>query len=231
MTISVKSRGDRAFDFAFETTALIIVDMQRDFIEDGGACGVLGADVKPLQEIIPRVRALLDLFREAGAVIVHTRYGFKPDLSDLPEPVRQQSRDAGGEYGSAGPLGRILTQGEDGFELIPELEPAPGEIVVDKSTFGAFTNTELDKTLRGKGVTHVVVCGVTTQCCVEGTLREAVDRGYYVLTVEDCCGAFEPELHQGTMSVIQSEGHLFGWISTSDEIGSAARAARLAKVG
>lgn len=230
MKISVKSKGDRTFDFAFETTALIIVDMQRDFIEDGGACGVLGADVKPLQDIIPRVRSMLELFRESGAVVVHTRYGFKPDLSDLPDAVRQQSREAGGEYGTAGPLGRILTQGEDGFQIISELEPAAGEIVVDKATFGAFTNTELDKTLRGKGITHVVVCGVTTQCCVEGTLREAVDRGYYVMTIEDCCGAFEAELHNGTMTTIQSEGHLFGWISDSEEIKSAVHNAQMAMV-
>lgn len=216
--IQVDSLAGRAFTFDPATTALVVVDMQRDFIEDGGACGVGGMNVARLQDVVPRVGALLAAMRGAGALIVHTRYGFKPDLSDLPESVRQQSRDAGGEYGTPGPLGRILTQGEPGFQIITELEPRVGEVVVDKSTFGAFTFTGLDDILRGKGVTHLVLCGVTTQCCVEGTLREAVDRGYFVLTVEDCCGAFDQDLQDGTMRAIQSEGHLYGWVSASPTV-------------
>lgn len=126
--------------------------------------------------------------------------------------MREQSREAGGEYGTPGPLGRILTEGEPGFEIIEPLTPRPDEIVVNKSTFGAFTYTDLDEQLKERGITHVVICGVTTQCCVECTLREAVDRGYFVLTLDDCCGAFEDELQEGTLRAIQSEGHLFGWI-------------------
>lgn len=215
---NVPAYDRRFFSFEFPTTALIIVDMQRDFVEDNGACGAGGMNVQPLQAVVPRVKSLLELFRAKGGTVVHTRYGFKPDLSDLSEPMRLQSREAGGEYGTPGPLGRILTQGEPGFEIIAELTPQAGEIIVDKSTFGAFTYTDLDEQLRDKGITHVVVCGVTTQCCVEGTLREAVDRGYFVLTVDDGCGAFEDALQEGTLRTIQSEAHLFGWIAKSSEI-------------
>ncbi|MDO6728218.1 isochorismatase family cysteine hydrolase [Cognatishimia sp. 1_MG-2023] len=215
---TVPSVSQREFNFEWENTALIIVDMQRDFVETNGACGAGGLNVDPLQDVIPRIQSTLALFRQNNAAVVHTRYGFKPDMSDLSAPMRQQSREAGGEYGTPGPLGRILTQGEPGFQIIPELEPKTGETIIDKSTFGAFTYTELDTILRGKGITHVVVCGVTTQCCVEGTLREAVDRGYYVLTLADCCGAFEEHLHQGTLTAIQSEAHLFGWIADSDAL-------------
>jgi nicotinamidase-related amidase len=200
--------------------------MQRDFVETEGACGAGGMNVAPLQDVVPRVRSLLDLFRDEGATIVHTRYGFRPDMSDLPEPVRLQSKEAGGEYGTPGPLGRILTQGEPGFQIIEQLTPKPGETVIDKSTFGAFANTELDNVLRGKGISHVMICGVTTQCCVEGTLREAIDRGYFVLTVADCCGAFEQALQTGTLNAIQSEGHLFGWIADSTDILAAAQEAK-----
>ncbi|WP_421723878.1 cysteine hydrolase family protein [Bauldia sp.] len=226
--ITVPAYDNRNYAFDPRHTALIIVDMQRDFVEDGGACGVGGMDVKPLQAVIPPIKAVLDAFRDAGSVVVHTRYGFKPDLSNLPESMRQQSRDAGGEYGTAGPLGRILTEGEAGFQIVEELTPLPGEIVIDKSTFGAFTYTDLDSTLRGKGITHCVICGVTTQCCVEGTLREAVDRGYFVLTLADCCGAFEDEFQQGTLRTIQSEGHLFGWIARSSDLVDAVRRSQIA---
>ncbi|MEM9762174.1 MAG: isochorismatase family cysteine hydrolase [Pseudomonadota bacterium] len=218
---SISATDNRTYTFEPATTALIIVDMQRDFIEDGGACGVGGMNVKPLQAVIPRVKAVLEAFREAGTTIVHTRYGFKPDMSNLPQSVREQSREAGGEYGTPGPLGRILTEGEPGFEIVGPLTPRAGEIVINKSTFGAFTYTDLDDQLKARGITHAVICGVTTQCCVECTLREAVDRGYFVLTLADCCGAFEDELQDGTLRVIQSEGHLFGWISSGDDIVSA----------
>lgn len=229
--ISVKSYAGRRFDFDPQTTALVIVDMQRDFIEDSGACGAGGMNVKRLQEVVPRVRALLAAMREVGATVVHTRYGFKPDLSDLSDSMRRQSREAGGEYGTPGPLGRILTHGEPGFQIVPELQPREGEIVIDKSTFGAFTYTGLDDILRGKGVTHLVLCGVTTQCCVEGTLREAVDRGYFVLTVENCCGAFEQELQDGTIRAIQSEAHLFGWVAGSEDVHHALSGAVVAAPG
>lgn len=212
--IEVRCWSERQFVCDPGSTALVVIDMQRDFVDPAGACAAVGADVRPLLAIVPRVQSVLAEARRLRMPVVHTRYGFRPDLSDLPEAVRRQSRDAGGEYGTPGPLGRILTQGEAGHAILEELAPAPGELVIDKATFGAFTRTLLEAELAARRVTHLVICGVTTQCCVEGTIREAVDRGYYVLTLEDCCAAFEPDLHAGTLRALQSEGHLYGWIAS-----------------
>jgi len=227
--IKVSCRSDRSFSFEAATTALLIVDMQYDFVADEGACGGGHVDLKALQACVPRVRAVLDAARGHGMTIAHTRYGFKPDLCNLPQAVREQSRDAGGEYGAPGPMGRILTEGEPGFQILPELTPADGEIVVNKPTFGAFGSTDLHDQFQARGVTHLWICGVTTQCCVEGTIREAVDLGYYVMTLEDCCGAFKREWHEGTMRTMQSEGHLFGWVGTSQALLAALPAARAAE--
>ena len=221
----VTASGNRTFEFEPKRTALIIIDMQRDFIEDGGACATLGANVKPLQGIIPNVVALLSLAREIGMCVVHTRYGFKRDLSDLAEQVRLQSKAAGGEYGTFGPLGRMFVEGERGFQIIPELTPRSAEIVINKPTFGAFLGSDLHAQLDRRGITHLIMCGVTTQCCVESSLREAVDLGYYVLTVEDGCAAFERPLHDATIRAIASEGHLFGWTATVSSILASSRAA------
>ena len=216
--IEVSCRADRTFSIDPASTALLIVDMQYDFVADEGASGGGHVDLKPLQACVPRVRAVLDAARGLGMTVAYTRYGFKADLSNLAQSVREQSRDAGGEYGTPGPMGRILTEGEPGFQILPELTPAEGEIVVDKPTFGAFSSTDLHARLQARGVTRLLICGVTTQCCVEGTIREAVDLGYYVMTLEDCCGAFEPEWHEGTLRAMQSEGHLFGWVGTSEAL-------------
>ena len=216
--INVDCKAGRKFSFIPQKSALIIVDMQRDFVDKEGACAAVGADVEPLLATVPRIKTVLNAMRSLGLTIVCTRYGFKPDLSDLHEAVRLQSREAGGEYGTLGPLGRILTQGEAGHEIIEELRPREDEVVIDKSTFGAFCETELESILSVRGVTHLLICGVTTQCCVEGTIREAIDRGYFVMTLEDCCGAFEPALQEGTLRALQSEGHLFGWVGTSSAV-------------
>jgi nicotinamidase-related amidase len=223
--INVPCAGSRTFSFDARPTAFISVDMQHDFVSDNGACGAAGIDMTSVQAVIPNLQNVLSSMRSAGVAVVHTRYGFKPDLSNLPESVRQQSRDAGGEYGTPGPMGSILIEGEEGFEIIPEMMPRDDEIVIDKATFGAFTDTDLHKHLQSREITHLIIGGVTTQCCVEGTLREAVDRGYFCLTLYDGSGAFETELHEGTMRAIQSEGHLFGWIANCDDVVAAIRAA------
>lgn len=213
--ISVACDHDREYSFDPTHTALIAVDMQRDFLDPLGYSAVSGEDVSPLQEIVPACRRVLDWARRNGLTIVHTREGHKPDLSDLTEAKQARSSGAGAPIGAPGPLGRLLVRGEYGHDFIDEMQPLPGEHVVDKPGFGAFYETGLQQILTSAGITHVILFGVTTQCCVFSTLREAIDRGYWCLTVRDCCGAFEKALQDGTFTMIASEGHLFGWITDS----------------
>lgn len=222
----VESNGDRTFEFEPRSTALVVIDMQHDFCSRDGACAAGGSDVSAAQATIPKIRAVLDAVRRAGLTVVHTRYGFRPDLTDLADSVRRQSREAGGEYGSPGPMGRILTRGEPGHEIIDELRPVAGEPVIDKTGNGAFYATELHDILLKRGITHLIFAGVTTQCCVESTLREAVDRSFYCLTLYDCCAAFDQALHDATFTAIQSEGHLFGWVAKSPALLKALSQAR-----
>jgi biuret amidohydrolase len=221
--IDIECQAQRRFGCDPRHTALLVIDMQYDFVDSKGACAACGANVARLQAVIPAIKTVLETARNLGILVIHTRYGFAPDLSDLSEAVRQQSRDAGGEYGTPGPMGRILTRGEGGHQIIAELAPLANEPVIDKSTFSAFTFTDLDERLRRRNASHLWIVGVTTQCCVEGTIRDAVDRGYYVLTIEDACAAFERDLHDGTMRALQSEGHLFGWITETSKLVAACR--------
>jgi nicotinamidase-related amidase len=211
---------DHGRSFAFEPrcAALLVIDMQRDFVASGGIAAVSGEDVSAAQAIVPSVRRVLEAARAHGLLVVHTREGHEPDLSDLHPAKQERSTAAGGEIGAKGPLGRFLVRGEYGHDFVDELQPAEGEIVIDKSGFGAFHATDLRERLLLRGVTHLFVAGVTTQCCVFSTLREAVDRGYRCLTIADCTAAFDPYLHEATMRMIASEGHLFGWISDSERV-------------
>jgi nicotinamidase-related amidase len=211
----------RRFAFAPERTALLVIDMQRDFIAEGGIAAVSGENVAATQAIVPNVLRVLSAAREHGLLVVHTREGHEPDLSDLHPAKQERSTAAGGEIGAKGPLGRFLVRGEHGHDFVDALPPIEGELVIDKSGFGAFHATDLRERLAIRGVTHLLVTGVTTQCCVFSTLREAVDRGYYCLTVADGTAAFDPSLHEATMRMIASEGHLFGWISDSARIAAA----------
>ncbi len=222
--IEVACRHGRAFQFRPQNNALLVIDMQRDFCAPDGASGVSGEDVSRIQEIIPRLREVLDAARQLGLTIVHTREGHLPDLSDLPSVKRQRSRDAGAEIGAQGPLGRILVRGEYGHDFVDELKPGADESVIDKPGFGAFYQTPIEEMLCNRGIESVILTGVTTQCCVHSSLREAVDRGYYCLTLEHCCAAFEENLHRATLEIIASEGHLFGWVSSSQEFLQATRA-------
>jgi biuret amidohydrolase len=196
-------------------TALIVVDMQRDFLAPEGASAVSGFDLTPLRAIIPRLQQVLSAARRHGLRIYHTREGHRADLADLPDAKRLRSMAAGAEIGALGPLGRFLVRDEFGHDFIDELQPADGEPVVDKPGFGAFHATDLEHMLRMQGITHVVLTGVTTQCCVHSTLREAVDRGFFCLTLEDCCASFDMSLHEATLKIIESEANLFGWIADS----------------
>ncbi|WP_188698425.1 cysteine hydrolase family protein [Silvimonas amylolytica] len=219
--ISVSCHYDRHFDFAPQRTALIVIDMQRDFLAPEGASGVSGFDLAPLRAIIPRVQNMLGAARRHGVSVFHTREGHRADLADLSATKRQRTLEAGAQVGSSGPLGRFMVRGEFGHDLIDELQPAVGEPIIDKPGYGAFYATDLEHLLRSKGITHLLLAGVTTQCCVHSTLREAVDRGFSCLTLADCCASFEPALHDATLQIIASEAHLFGWIANGENVISA----------
>ncbi|MCX5516694.1 cysteine hydrolase [Kaistia algarum] len=199
-----------AYAFPPDRTALIVIDMQRDFVEPGGFGETLGNDVGLLRAIIPTVADLLALFRDKGWMVIHTREGHKADLSDL----HLAKRDRGSptlKIGDPGPMGRILIQGEPGHDIIPENYPLPGELVIDKPGKGSFYNTGLAGHLEANGITHLVVAGVTTEVCVQTTLREANDRGYECLLVEDATESYFPAFKQATLDMIRAQGGIVGW--------------------
>jgi nicotinamidase-related amidase len=225
--INLIARDGRPFLFPLGAkTALVLIDMQRDFLAPDGYSGVGGEDVGETRKIIPRVRAVLDAARAAGLTIVHTREGHKPDLSDLTPAKAFRSKTAGAEIGAEGPLGRLLIRGEYGHDFVDELQPIAGERVIDKPGFGAFYQTDLGPTLERRGVTHLIFTGVTTQCCVHSTLREAVDRGYWCLLLEDCTAAFDPDVQKAAVDAVETEGGLFGWVSSSQPLIAAMAAVR-----
>jgi biuret amidohydrolase len=204
---------DRTFEFVPAETALLAIDMQRDFLDDEGYVASMGADISAMQEIIPRFGAVLAAARDAGLFIVHTREGYLPDGSDMSamKTARRPDNDRG-------PLGRFLIRGEKGQALIQVLAPMEGEPDIDKPGFSAFFRTDLQEMLTARGIKNLILMGVTTQCCVQSTMRSAVDRGYRCLTVEDCCAAEEKSLHDAAISLIYGENHLFGWVTQSAKL-------------
>lgn len=202
-------------DLAPASTALVIIDMQRDFCAPGGYVDAMGYDIAPAQALIPRIVALRAAMHRFGGLVVHTREGHRPDLTDLTPQKRFRSRLAGAEIGSEGPLGRLLIRGEEGWDIVPELTPAPGEPVIDKPGFSAFYATDLDRIFAARGIRHLVVCGVTTDVCVLSTIREAVDRGFEPLLVEDACAATVEENHRAAIATIATEGGIFGVVADS----------------
>jgi len=204
------------FDFSFELarTALIIIDMQRDFVEPGGFGESLGNDVTLLQAIVPTVRAVLMAWREAGGYVVHTREAHASDLSDCP-PAKRLRGNPSLRIGDEGPMGRILVVGEPGNAIIPELAPVEGELVIDKPGKGAFYATELMAQLQQRGITHLVVMGVTTEVCVQTSMREANDRGYDCLLLEDGTESYFPAFKAATLDMIRAQGAIVGWTAPS----------------
>ena len=202
----------RPYPYSFEpaTTALVVIDMQRDFIERGGFGEALGNDVSRLAAIVPTVRDLLGWARAHGIRIVHTREGHRPDLADCPPAKRQRGRPAL-RIGDAGPMGRILVDGQPGNDIVPELAPRAGETVIVKPGKGAFYATALDETLRSQRITHLLLSGVTTEVCVQTTMREANDRGYECLLIEDATESYFPEFKQATLAMIHAQGGIVGW--------------------
>jgi nicotinamidase-related amidase len=202
----------RPYPFRFEvaSTALVVIDMQRDFIEKGGFGEALGNDVSRLAAIVPTTRALLDLCRARGLRVLHTREGHRPDLSDCP-PAKRRRGDPALRIGAEGPMGRILVDGEPGNDIVPELQPLSGEPVIVKPGKGAFWATPLDERLRSAGVTHLILAGVTTEVCVQTTMREANDRGYECLLIEDATESYFAEFKQATLEMVRAQGGLVGW--------------------
>ena len=203
-----------AFTCAPAHTALIIIDMQRDFVEPGGFGASLGNDVALLRPIIPVLQRLLAACRALGMVIVHTREGHRPDLSDCP-PAKLSRGKPNLRIGDPGPMGRILIHGESGHGIIPELPPLAGELVIDKPGKGSFYGTDLDGQLQRRGITHLLITGVTTEVCVQTTMREANDRGYECLLVEDCTESYFPAFKQATLEMVRAQGGIVGWTAPS----------------
>lgn len=197
--------------------ALIVIDMQRDFCDPGGYVAGLGADLAPLRAPIAPIARCLSAARAAGVLVLHTRQGYRADLSDLPAWRRLKFDRSGSAVGKPGPLGRVLVRGEPGFETIEELAAHPGEPVVDKTANGAFTGTDLDVILRARDVRAIAFAGNTIDVCVHTSLREANDRGYQSLLLSDCCGAIEPGLHEWAVRSVQVEGGVFGSVGTSQD--------------
>ena len=198
--------------------ALLVIDMQRDFLDPRGYAAKAGLDLAPLRAAIAPVRRLLDAARAAGLMIVHTREGHVPDLSDCPPYKLARSRNAGAEIGSRGPLGRLLIRGEPGHDFVDELQPSAGEIVIDKPGYSAFAHTDLDHRLRARDIETLLLSGITTEVCVSSTLRDAVDRGYRCITIGDACASAFPDLHDAALRMIEVEGGIFGSVSTSKKI-------------
>jgi nicotinamidase-related amidase len=198
-------------------TALLIIDMQRDFLEPGGFGETLGNDVARLAIAIEPCRSVLEAVRRHRLPVVHTREGHRPDLSDAP-PAKVERGEPRLRIGAPGPMGRILVRGEPGHDIIAALYPIPGEPVIDKPGKGAFYQTELELILRNRGIENLLVCGVTTEVCVNTTVREANDRGYRCIVLADCCASYFPQFHDAGLAMIKAQGGIFGWVSDARSV-------------
>jgi nicotinamidase-related amidase len=214
MTIASVDALPSPYTFDPATTALLVIDMQRDFLEPGGFGETLGNDVSQLRQAIEPTAALLSACRALGLYVIHTREGHKPDLSDCP-PAKLNRGAPSMRIGDPGPKGRILIQGEYGHDIVDELAPVDGEPVVDKPGKGAFYATELGALLAARDIRSLIVTGVTTEVCVHTTVREANDRGYECLVLSDCVGSYFPEFQRVGLEMIAAQGGIFGWVAPS----------------
>jgi biuret amidohydrolase len=216
MSLSVPAEP---YDYTFDpaTAALLIIDMQRDFVDRGGFGELLGNDVSPLRRVIAPIQRLLAAWRTRGLFVIHTREGHRPDLSDCP-PAKRARGKLGVGIGDQGPLGRVLVRGAPGHEIVDELRPLGSEPVVDKPGKGSFYATDLDSMLAHRGIRSLIVTGVTTEVCVHTTVREANDRGFECLVLSDCVGSYFPEFHAVGLRMIAAQGGIFGWVSDSAQL-------------
>ena len=212
-----------AYRFELAHTAFVVIDMQRDFVERGGFGEALGNDVTRLEAIVPTVKTLLDAWRKAGGLVLHTREAHKPDLSDCP-PAKRLRGDPALKIGDVGPMGRLLVAGEPGNQILPELSPVDGELVIDKPGKGMFYATGLHEVLQEKGITHLIFTGVTTEVCVQTSMREANDRGYDCLVIEDATESYFPEFKAATLAMMTAQGAIVGWSASSAQLLAALKA-------
>ena len=213
------------YDFDLQKTALVLIDMQRDFIEPGGFGETLGNDVSLLEAIVPATKTVLDAWREAGGLVIHTREAHQPDLSDCP-PAKLNRGNPTLRIGDEGPMGRILVRGEPGNQIIDALAPIAGEWVIDKPGKGMFYATGLHEKLQARGITHLLFGGVTTEVCVQTSMREANDRGYECLLLEGCTESYFPQFKASAIEMIRAQGAIVGWTAPSPAVLDALAAAR-----
>src|SRR5262245_4378441 len=214
--MSRRSMGAEPYELEFDpqTTALLIIDMQRDFVMPGGFGEALGNDVTRLQATLAPTRKVLETARKMGMLVIHTREGHRPDLNDCP-PTKLVRGGGKTRIGDPGPMGRILVRGEVGHDIVPELYPIEGETVIDKPGKGAFYATDLELVLRNHSIKTLIVCGVTTEVCVNTTVREANDRGFECVVLSDCVGSYFPEFQKAALAMVKAQGGIFGWVSDS----------------